>query len=369
MFCLLLSAGMWGQTTFKKADSLFELGNYSKAIELYNQSEQAHRNYSKLAQCYQALGNYDRALSNYEQAVNRHQEDLILKYRYAKLLSALKRYERSEALFAELISKDSLNPNFHFEMGKLLEQQNDSLAMSFYYAAHYLDATHQKVIYKIAKQKLIKRKHSESLEYIEKGLKFYSDNVELISLKAQNYYWMEDYESAIKWFEKLLDFGEASELIYEKLSLSYYKNYELDKAITNRKKALSYNPLNADGIYVLGTYFAEKNDFETAESYISKALQIKDVSLSEEYQELGVVFNRQKKYAEAIAAFQKALKEDPKNMMADFFMAMSKDQYYKDIDARIKVFEDLKKKYGDSPLAAFAERRLIELKEEKFQGK
>jgi len=94
-----------------------------------------------------------------------------------------------------------------------------------------------------------------------------------------------------------------------------------------------------------------------------------DVSLSQEYQELGVVLNRQKKYAAAIAAFQKSLKEDPDNMMADFFMAMSKDQYYKDIDARIKVFKELKDKYAESPMAAFADRRLAELKEEKFQEK
>jgi len=245
-------------TSTPKADSLFKLGDYSKAIELYKDSAEAAVNYSKIAQCYQALGNYNEAVSYYELAVSQHQEDLILKYRYAKLLSALKHYERSKGLFEELISKDSLNPNFHFEMGKILERQNDSLAMNSYFKTHYLDSAHQKVIYKIAKHKLIKRKHSESLEYIEKGLKSYTNNVELISLKAQNYYWIEDYDSAILWFEKLLELGEASELIYEKLSSCYKKNYNLDKAIAYRKKALSYNPLNADALYVIGTYFAEK---------------------------------------------------------------------------------------------------------------
>ena len=51
-----------------------------------------------------------------------------------------------------------------------------------------------------------------------------------------------------------------------------------------------------------------------------------------------------------------------------FFMAMSKDQYYKNIDARIKVFQDFGDRYSDSPFASFASKRVAELKEEKFRS-
>ena len=49
-----------------------------------------------------------------------------------------------------------------------------------------------------------------------------------------------------------------------------------------------------------------------AEDFISKSLTLRDVSLSDEYQRLGTVLNRQKKYDEAIKAFQQSLKEDSK---------------------------------------------------------
>lgn len=369
VLCLLVFMGAWAQPSMEDADSLFRLGNYSKAIGIYKQNSQHHEVPQKLALCYQALGNYNQALYHYEEAVKAQSENLALCYEQAKLLRALKKYDAAKKGFQTLIEKDSLNPNFYFEMGKLAELTGDSLAIEYYNQTYNFDPKHQKAIFKIARHKLIKRKHLESLEYADKGLSMYPDNVELISLKAQNYYWMEDYDNAIDWFEKLIGLGEKSELIYEKLSLSYAQNYNYAKAIEFRKKSLIYDPNNADALYVIGRYYQKLRYFKEAEEYIARSMEIKDLSLSDEYQTLGIVLNRQKKFAQAIEAFQKSLDEDSTNVSSAFFMAMSKDQYYKDIDARIKVFEDFGKNYSDSPFASFASRRVAELKEEKFSAK
>ncbi|WP_115461069.1 tetratricopeptide repeat protein [Winogradskyella aurantiaca] len=363
---ILASIGAWAQSGIQEADSLFKLGNYSKAIAIYKQNSQHHEASQKLALSYQALGNYQQGLQYYDKAVLAHPENLFLRYEQAKLLRALKKYDVAKEGFQTLIQKDSLNPNFYFEMGKLAEQTGDSLAINYFNKTYNLDPQHQKTIYKIARYKMVKRKHIESNEYVDRGLKLYSENVELISLKAQNFYWMQDYEKAIFWFEKLIALGEKSELIYEKLSISQAENYDYEKAIAYRKKALAYNPENADAHYAIGIYYEYLHKFAEAEEHVALAISLKDEKLSDEYQKLGVLLNRQKKYPQAIEAFKKSLKEDPTNMSSDFFMAMSKDQYYEDIDARIKVFKDLESKYSDSPFATFASRRLEELREEKF---
>ena len=44
---------------------------------------------------------------------------------------------------------------------------------------------------------------------------------------------------------------------------------------------------------------------------------------------------------------------------------LSLDKCYKDIDARIKLFENYKEKFPKSPFITFADRKLTELKEEK----
>ncbi|NRB82819.1 MAG: tetratricopeptide repeat protein [Winogradskyella sp.] len=155
--------------------------------------------------------------------------------------------------------------------------------------------------------------------------------------------------------------------MHEKLSLSYAQNSDYEDAIFHRKKALNYNPYNANAMFVIGTYYERLGNYEMAEDFISKSLTLRDVSLSDEYQRLGTVLNRQKKYDEAIKAFQQSLKEDSKNMISEFYLIRTKDEYYADIDTKIKLYEDYLKKHEKSPFGLYAEERLRQLKEEKFK--
>jgi tetratricopeptide (TPR) repeat protein len=232
-----------------------------------------------------------------------------------------------------------------------------------------LDNTHQKAIIKIAKHFLIKRENDLVEIYVNKGLENYADNPALLSLKAQNYYWKEDYINAIKWFEKLLTLGESSEFIHEKLSLCYAQEYEYEKAIEHRKIVLKYSPNDVTSMYVLGTYYQKVKDFENAEKYIKQFILLSNIPFDEEYTKLGRIYNQQKKYKEAIEMFQMALKEDSSNVSAQFFLVRSKDEYYADLDAKIKLYEDFKVKYPKHPYLPLAEMRLSELKKEKFLDK
>ncbi len=164
----------------------------------------------------------------------------------------------------------------------------------------------------------------------------------------------------------MLDLGEESEFIHEKLSLSYAQNSDYEDAIAHREEALKYNPYDANAIYVIGNYYERLHKFEKAEEYISKALKIMDRPLSHEYKRLAYVLNRQKKYEQAIKAYQKALKEDPSDEMIEFYIIRTKDEYYEDTNTKIKMYKDYIKKHEKSIFKRFAEDRLKQLKEEKF---
>ena len=111
LWLMVLPIALYGQVTIQEADSLFRLGNYSKAIGIYKQNSQHHEVPQKLALCYQALGNFNQALYHYEEAVKAQSENLVLCYEQAKLLRALKKYDAAKKGFQTLIEKDSLNPN------------------------------------------------------------------------------------------------------------------------------------------------------------------------------------------------------------------------------------------------------------------
>ncbi len=348
------------------ADSLFVHGNYAKAIEQYNMCSQQEAVHAKLAKAYIALGNYDKALLNYEKAIKTDPENLLLKYDYAKLLSSTKNLNKASEVFRKLVNIDSLNPNYHYELGLVLEQLKDSTAQTQFKKTFQLDHTHQKAIFKIAKFCLIKRKHDSAAYYIDRGLKSYENNRELISLKAQNYYWLQDYRNAAKWFEKLLELGESSEFIHEKLSFCYAQNYDYEKAIEQQLLALKYTPNNGAAIYVIGTYYEELRDFKNAETYMAKGLLLMDQPLDAEYRRLGTVLNQQKKYKEAIEVFKKAIKEDPSNEFSNLHLAITLEQYYADYDSKINVYENFKKKFPNSKMNKFIDSRIAEIKKEKF---
>lgn len=348
------------------ADSLYHNGNYSKAIAAYKSHTDQNEVLDKIAKAYLAIGNYDESLHYYKLTVETHSDDALSKYEYAKLLSKTKQFEASIEVFNELMNVDNRNPNYHYEMGLALEKINDSTAMNRFRTAYDLDHTHQKAIFKIAKHFLIKRKHDVSHQYIDKGLEQYENNLELINLKAQNYYYQEDYQEAKTWFQKLLNLGETSEFIHEKLSISLAELSEYEQAITQRKLALKYNPLDGNTLFVIGTYYEKLNDFENAEKYILQALKLKDIPLDYEYQKLGIVLNRQERYSEAIEAFKLSLKENPENFSSAFFIVTTKDHYYADIDSKIEAYENFINQSPKSPFLSFAKQRLTELEKEKF---
>lgn len=348
------------------ADSLYVNGNYSKAIEQYKVYENQSEVFDKIAKAYIAIGNYDEALKNYEASIEANPEDALLKFEYARLLSKTKKYGIAVKVFNNLVFIDDKNPNYHYELGLVLEKLKDTLAINQYRFAYDLDETHQKAIYKIAKYYLQKRKYDTVDVFADKGLESYPKNLELISLKAQNYYWKQNYREAIKWFEKLIELGESSEFIYEKISLSYAKHYDYEKAIENRLKALKFNSKDPTTMYVIGTYYERLADYEKAEEYISNALKLLDKPLDAEYAKLATVLNHQKKYPEAITALKKAIKENPESEFSHLRLAITLETYYADYDAKLKALEDFKKKFPNSKMHEFVDDRISKIKKEKF---
>ncbi|MBT8244491.1 MAG: hypothetical protein HKP48_05950 [Winogradskyella sp.] len=251
----------------------------------------------------------------------------------------------------------------------VLEKLNDSTALNRFLSAYDLDQTHQKAIFKIANYHLIKLNHKASHKYIDKGLESYIENVELISLKAQNYYYQDYYKEAIIWFKKLLDLGEESEFIHEKLSICYADFSVYEDAIFHRKALLKYNPNDATSLYLIGTYYERLNDFVNAEKYLKHSIKLQDVSLNKEYRQLGTVLNRQKKHEEAVKAFQKAIRDDPTDVFTRFITIRTKEEYYADKDAIIKLYEEFLEKYKDDQISKLVEMHLKKLKEEQFLNK
>src|SRR5690606_844831 len=300
IFTLFLVKSQAQTSVLKTADSLYARGNYSKAIEAYKTHQPLEVVHAQIAKSYLAIGNYDEALAHYQLAVASQPQDDLLAYDYAKLLSRFNKTDQALTIFNYLSQKDKNNPNYHYEIGLLMEQKLDTTAYHKFLKAYELDTTHQKAIFRISRYYLVKNQNDTSLKYIEKGLESYANNVELINLKALNYYYKEDYITAAKWFEKLIELGESSQFIHEKLSFCYAQDSEYKKAIEQGELAIKYDPKNATNLYIQGQLYERLQDFPNAEKYISMALELMDQPLDAEYTSLALIYNKQKKYKDGI---------------------------------------------------------------------
>lgn len=354
-------------------NDLYAKGYYSKSIEAYQNHSSKADIYDKIAKAYIALGNYDQALLNYEYSVNANPNNVLFKFEYAKLLTKSKQYEKASEVLYRLVDVDSLNPNYHYELGLTLEKLKDSTAQDKFLRTFDLDSTHQKAIFKIARFNLVKRRHVKVNYYTDIGLKSYTNNKELISLKAQNYYWKEDYHKAIIWFEKLIELNERTLFVYEKLREVYKKVYNYEKAIEYGILALKLDPKNAENMFALGQAYEQQallykreDDYKNAEKYITQALILFDRPLNAEYATLAGIYSIQKKYKEAIDIYKIAIKENPKDDFIHFRLVLVKDAYYEDTDAKIKVYENFIASFPKSRMKDFAQHKLTQLREEKF---
>ena len=348
------------------SDSLMANGNFSKAIALLENSNTENSVY-RLARAYNAIGNYDKSILSFKKAIESTPENTLLQYEYAKLLSKVKKNNEAVTIFNNLKATDSTNPNYHYELGVVLERlKQTEEAQNSFNATYKLDKTHQKAIYKLAKYSL-KSKAFERLDtLVAVGLNSYPKNAALTSLKAQSLYLLQDYTNAIVWFENLLELGERSQFIFEKLSFAYRKDLEYKKAIENLKQALLFQPKNAENLYKLGGLYQLVKDYKNAEKYIKQSLEIQDVPLNNEYRKLATVYNRLEKPQIAVKYFKKALKENPDDEFAKFYLVIAKSSYYKDMQSKIELFNVYIKNNPESMFVEYAKRERLKLKQEAF---
>lgn len=348
------------------SDSLMANGNFSKAIKLLENSAIENTNY-RLAKAYNAIGNYDKAIANFKKAIANNTANPLLQYQYGKLLSKVKMNTEAVSIFKRLIATDSTNANYNYELGIVLERLNQKeAAQNSFKIAYKIDSTHQKAIYKLAKHSLINKQYNRLDTLITVGLQSYPNNAALISLKAQSLFLLSEYKNAKTWFKRLLELGEKSPFIYEKLSRCYEKEINYEKAITYLEQALLLEPKNAENLYRLGSLYQLINDYKTAEKHIKKALEIQDVPLDAQYIKLASIYNRLEQPQKAIAHFKKALKENPENQSVPFFLAVSKAKYYKDYQSKIDVFTAFIKNNPKNVYIKLAEYELTKLKKERF---
>jgi len=130
----------------------------------------------------------------------------------------------------------------------------------------------------------------------------------LFAIKAFNY--QPVFENGMSFWSDYLDKYPNKSFAYEGLSKQYYFGGDTAKARELMLSGLKINPENIDILEAASILFQQLGEYKQAEKYALKEIEI-DGKLPKPYFQLGIIYNAQKRYGEAIEAYRKALELKP----------------------------------------------------------
>lgn len=364
MYCLLLIIS-WSNAQQKEGDAMYQSGNYTQAIAAYSKDTTNAYNRRMMAKSYHELENYELAISHYQKAIALDSTFPLQKFELAKLYFQVCKFQESIALYNQLIEEDGTNPGFFYYCGLAYESAGQKPdAYSYYQKAYNLDANYLKASYKLAAIALLNQEYDRCMELMEAGLQINPNHIDFINLRAVYHYDVQNYKEAIPWFEKLLAHGQKSEIIYRRLGICYYQNKDYELAIDAFKKQQEYDPYNPDIFFYLGLSYAKLQEYQIAEEYYNKAIILKQPTFKEEYTQLAIIYQEQGKYQKALEYYLLVKKEDPKEHLIYYRIAVTADKLSIDPAKKLTYFKDAEKYTTEPYFKNLITKRIEELNSE-----
>lgn len=357
----------------KKADSFYDIGDYTSAINQYKKLKGESSIAAKIAQSYEAIGNIPQALFYYEKATSefvstyrRGKEQIRIEFDFGKLLVESSKYKKADSIFRRLTEEFPDNPNFLYQRALIKESQNDSTAIEYYKRVYHLDTNHINSVYKIARNYIENRKFIESNPFISKGLSVDSLSSRFLTLLALKQFHTKDFHAAVATYRKLIYLGECTIQIHENLAFCYSYTYQTANALDQYSILLNkFDDKNPKWYIEIAALYRSLKEYNKAERHLNIAIALQEIPLSESYLELSRVYKKRNDYKREMETLKIALLNNPNNEIALFRIAIAADNYFADKRMVLDYYNDYLNKYSDKGrMSILAQQRVSDLKKE-----
>lgn len=370
------------------ADSLYATREYTKAIAQYEKiQEPTARIWLQIARAYKGKGAKTAALNFYKKSLELNDKQPIAATEYGRLLLTKSKFKEADSVFSILSTRYPTNAEYHYQWGRALKKTavKDTLVLNKKVAnekidtsekafakAVQLDSTHQKAMFELAKYHLGHKNYPEVETICKKALESEPENIEMIGVLAQNYYYKGWWIEAIDLFNQLLDMGVDTLFVRNKLGRAYYEKRMYPEAIEAYEEVLAYDDEDWGTLITLARLYNFNREYDKALEYGKKALYFKDLPLDDVYYTMGRAYEFKKDYEQAMKYYRNSTKEDANNLDAVYATAVAADNYYEDKEEVLKLYEKFvaqSKKLKKRPyLARIAQERITLLKREIFEA-
>ena len=374
--------------TLAVADSLYATGEYTKAIAQYEKiQEPTARIWLQIARAYKGKGAKTAALNFYKKSLELNDKQPIAATEYGRLLLTKSKFKEADSVFSILSRRYPTNAEYHYQWGRALKKTavKDTLVFSkkadnekidtsekAFAKAVQLDSTHQKAMFELAKYHLGHKNYPEVETICKKALESEPENIEIIGVLAQSYYYKGWWIEAIDLFNQLLDMGVDTLFVRNKLGRAYYEKRMYPEAIEAYEEVLAYDDEDWGTLITLARLYNFNREYNKAINHGIKALKFKDLPLDDVYYTMGRSFEFKKNFPEAMKHYQRAVKEDPYNFNALYAIAVAADNYYEDKEEVLALYEKFVSNFENVKRPPYIKRiaddRIVILKREIFEA-
>lgn len=384
---LLIKAGAQAPA-LAVGDSLYAVGDYSKAIVQYESIDfPSARVLLQIARAYKGKGVTTSALEFYNKSLDVDATQPIAQTEYGRLLLTRSKFLTADSVFSDLANRYPTNPEYFYQWGRALKgkkgkdtlklsssvlKEKVSLPQDAFAKAVQLDSTHQKAMFELAKYYLTQKEYRSVEQITFKAFESDPENIEMIGVLAQNYYYKGWWTEAIEWFNKLLDMGVDTLFVREKLGRAYYEKRDYELAIENYEEVLGYDEEDWGTHITLARLQNFNRDYDKAITYGILALKFKNLPLDDIYYTIGRTYEFKKDFEKAMRFYKYATREDPYNFDAVYGIAVVADNYYEDKEEVLKLYESFIANFTETKnppyTARIAKERIAILRQEIFEA-
>ncbi|MEN8138767.1 MAG: hypothetical protein ABFR62_10080 [Bacteroidota bacterium] len=265
-------------------------------------------------------------------------------------LTKQKQYIEAQNLYEKLYRIDSSNFYLNSNLALLYHKNKKTYkAIKIYIKNHELDSTDITTTINIAKLFLQKEHSGSSAHWASKGLALEPNNVELLYIMSKAKYMQKDYPKATLYLDNLLSLGDTAKkyiILKGKLSFEQAK-YNSEKYIdVIRWFSKVADPMNETEVihYYLGISYHELGEEKKSIKHLSRAIELGISSYVPIYLEkIAYSYISEKNYQKAINTWEKLNLLSP-NIKYDYYIANITYTYLNDKKLAISRYETVMRK-------------------------
>jgi tetratricopeptide (TPR) repeat protein len=329
-----ISANPSADLYYKKGLVLNSQQNYAEAILAFQNAIQTDSVnpiiMAELAESYAVLGNYHDAAYWFEKTTALQPENLSLLAKNGRNYISLKDFQKAYNCFSVAYAKDSTNIYWNkqlafsaFRVGKRKQ------AIELYTKVLEMNPRDYSTYFNLIRTFDKQKEDTLITALFEKGLTNFPGDAELFGERARFYFETKKYDLAKPDFESYFQAGGDS--VYTVLmnyGIACYFAGNDSLAVQILEKCVDQIVNDEYVLFYLALSYKRLKDFVISEQYMEAAIEAATPAyLPDMYHYLGQILGQQRKFAESIAALQKANELDAENAEVLFEIATTYEEY------------------------------------------